>query len=110
MALTHLDLLLWGTGFAANAALLFVLGYRRQWILFPFFTALILLNVVRSIVLFFVLHYWTAHAYFYVYWSLALLDTALQLAVVYEIASKVFRPLNVWAQDLRRSFLYAISL
>jgi hypothetical protein len=107
--LTRLDLLLWGAGFAANVGLLFVLLYRERAHRFPFFTALITLNVVRTVILFFVLHYSTREVYFYAYWSLTLLDTGLQLAVVYEIASRVFRPLEIWADDLRSSFVYVGS-
>lgn len=93
-----------------NAGLLFVLCYRRRAGKFPIFTALIAMNVVRTIILYFVLHYLSKITYFRVYWSLLVLDTGLQLAVVYEIARKVFRPLNVWAEDLRSSFVYVLCL
>ena len=39
-----------------------------------------------------------------------MLDTTLQLCVVYEIASRVFRPLDVWAHDVRSSFVWLVSL
>lgn len=110
MPLTRLDLLFWGAGFAANAGLLFVLWYRGRARVFPFLTSLITLNVVRTIILFFVLRYLTKNTYFYTYWSLTVLDTTLQLAVVYEIASRVFRPLNMWAHDLRGSFVNVVCL
>jgi hypothetical protein len=108
--LTGLDLLFWGMGFAANASLLFVLWYRRRARHFPFFTTLITLNVARSVVLFVILHYFTRRTYSYFYWSLTVLDTTVQLAVVYEIASRIFRPLHVWATDLRFSFVYLVLL
>jgi hypothetical protein len=104
LRVTRLDLLFWTTGFLTNAALLFVLYHRGRARRVLFFTALIALNVMRTIVLYLVLHFGSKAAYFYSYWSFLLLDTILQLAVVYEIASSVFRPLNIWAQDLRRSF------
>jgi len=108
--LTGLDLLFWGVGFAANISLLFVLLYRRRVETFPLFTALITLNVVRTIILYLVLQYSTHNVYSHIYWSLAVLDTMLQLAVVYEVATRVFRPLNVWAEDLRGSALYSACL
>jgi hypothetical protein len=108
--LTPLDFLLWAAGFAGNVALLFVLLYRERDRRFPFFTALIAMNVARTLVLFFVLRYAARKVYFYAYWSFALIDTSLQLAVVYEVASRVFRPLEVWAHDLRDSFAYIGSL
>jgi hypothetical protein len=108
MPLTRLDFLFWCSGFALNAGLLAVLIYRGRARKFSFFTALIALNVVRTILLFLVLHYSSRATYFHVYWSLLILDTSLQLAVVYEVASKVFRPLDVWAMDLRTTFLLGL--
>jgi len=57
-----------------------------------------------------VLHYGTKDWYFYTYWSLTVLDTILQLCVVYEIASRVFRPLDVWGNDVQNNFLWLLSL
>ncbi len=64
----------------------------------------------RTIVLYCVLHYATKDGYFYTYWSLIVLDTMLQLCVVYEVASRVFRPLDVWADDVRSSFIWLLGL
>jgi hypothetical protein len=108
--LTSLDLFFWAAGFVVNLGLLFVLWYRRRARVFPFFTALVTLNVIRTIVLYFVHRYGTIFDYRYTYWSLAILDTMLQLCVVYEIASRVFRPLDVWAEDVRSSFVWLVSL
>jgi hypothetical protein len=108
--LTDLDLLFWAAGFVENLGLLFVLWYRRRAGRFPFFTSLATLVVIKTITLYFVHLYGTENGYAYTYWSLAILDMTLQLCVVYEVASLVFRPLNVWAEDLRSSFLWLISL
>lgn len=110
LRLTGLDLVFWGAGFVANLSLLAVLWYRRRARIFPFLTSLITLNVVRTVILYFVLRYASRNSYFYAYWSLIVLDTTLQLCVVYEIASQVFRPLDVWAHDLRTSFLWLTGL
>ncbi len=110
MHLTSLDLLFWAAGFLEHLGLLFTLVYRRRAKSFPFFTALITLNVVRTIVLYFVLKLGTTGDYFYSYWSLALLDTLLELCIVYEIAGRVFRPMGAWARDVRSSFLWMVSL
>jgi hypothetical protein len=110
MHLTGLDLLFWAAGFVENLGLLFVLWYRRRASAFPFFTTLATLIVVKTIALYFVNLYGTKNAYAYTYWTLAILDMTLQLCVVYEIASLVFRPLNVWAEDIRSSFVWLISL
>jgi hypothetical protein len=67
MHLTGLDLLFWAAGFLENLGLLFVLWYRRRAERFPFFTALITLVVIKSIVLYLVLRYGTKDGYFYTY-------------------------------------------
>jgi hypothetical protein len=108
--LTGLDLLFWAAGFVENLGLLFVLWYRRRAEAFPFFTALVTLVVIKTLTLYFVNLYGTKKDYAYVYWTLAILDMALQLCVVYEVAALVFRPLNVWAEDIRSSFVWLISL
>jgi hypothetical protein len=108
--LTGLDLFFWAAGFLGNLGLLFVLCYRRRAKEFPVFTALAALNLTRTTLLYCLLHYGTKRSYFYAYWSLAIIDTMLQLGVVYEISSRVFRPLNVWAQDVRSSFVWLLGL
>ena len=65
MPLTNLDLLLWVAGFLVHVALLFVLLWRGRVRTFPIFTTLIVLNVVRTIVLFVVSRKGTKAEYFY---------------------------------------------
>jgi hypothetical protein len=108
--LTVLDLLFWVAGFLGHLGLLFVLWYRRRAAVFPLFTALITLGSTQTIILYLVLHYGTKRSYFYTYWSVNFIDTMLQLGVVYEISSRVFRPLDVWAQDVRSSFVWLVGL
>ncbi len=105
MDLTSLDHLFWALSFIGHCILLSILIIRRRASLFPAFTTLIAANVLRTIVLFSVFRLGSTESYFYTYWSLAILDTALQIAVAYELAAKVFRPLGAWAPDVRRSFL-----
>jgi hypothetical protein len=110
MQLTSLDNLFWAAGFVVNLGLLFVLWYRRRAKEFPFFTVLVALSPTRTIVLYLLFHYGTKSSYFHTYWSLTMIDTVLQLCVVYEISSRVFRPLDVWAQDVRSSFVWLMGL
>ena len=110
MHLTVLDLFFWAAGFLGNLGLLFVLCYRRRAKEFPFFTSLVALGTARTTLLYCVLHYGTKRSYFYTYWSLAIIDTMLQFGVLYEISSRVFRPLDVWAQDVRGSFVWLVGL
>lgn len=101
MPLSTLDLLLWAAGFLGHLSLFLVLLLRRRARRFPVFTTLILLDVVRTIALFLIDREGTRATYFYSFWGLASADVALQLGVVYELASKVFRPLGEWAADIR---------
>jgi hypothetical protein len=105
-----MDLFFWAAGLAVHLILLFVLFYRKRANVFPFFTALIVFNVVRTVVLYFVVRYGTKSDYVQTFWSVAVLDVVLQLGVVYEVASRVFRPLNVWAPDVRSTFLWVVNL
>ena len=109
MRLTGLDLFFWAAGLAANALLLCVLVYRRRTSPFPFFTTLIALNVIRTVVLFVVLRLGSHESYFRTYWSLTVLDTLAQFGIVYEIATLVFRPAGVWALDVRQRFLWLLA-
>ncbi len=109
MQLTGLDLLFWAAGFVGHITLLYVLWRRHRATLFPVFTTLITANVIRTVTLYFTLHHTTKHVYFITYWSLAILDVSLQLAVVYEVAEHVFRPLGKWARDVRHAFILLIG-
>jgi hypothetical protein len=105
MHLTGLDLLLWAASFFGHVALLVVLFLRRRARTFPLFTTFICANILRTISLYLIARFGTKAAYFYTYWYLAIFDVVLQLGVVYELASGIFRPLGVWTKDIRRSFI-----
>lgn len=110
MPLSGLDLFFWVASFTGHVILFAVLWFRSRAAQFPLFTSLIGMNIVRTIALYFILKYGSKEDYFNAYWSLAILDVALQLAVVYEIAQHVFRPTGKWAEDLRWSFLWLLSI
>jgi hypothetical protein len=104
MHLTGLDLLFWAAGLVAHLTLLFVLLVCRRVKMFPIFTSLIAVNVGRTIALMLVGRHWIKASYFYTFWSFGILDTLLELLVVYEMYAKTFRPHGAWAPDLRRAF------
>lgn len=108
MHLNGLDLLFWVASFLGHVVLLCVLWIRRRIRMFPLFTCLITANIIRSIVLYAVLSYGTKATYFYTYQLLIALDVALQLGVVYEMASYIFRPLGVWPKDVRSGLVWLI--
>ena len=102
MNLSNLDLLFWAMSFIGQTALLLVLLLRRRFRNLPVFTTLITLNVVRTVALFLIRRHNAQSTYFYTFWSLAVFDVGLQFAIVYELSSKVFRPLGEWAPDIRK--------
>ena len=110
MHLTGLDLLFWAAGLIAHVALLCVLLIRRRFQVFPIFTALILSDIGRTAALAVVEKYGNKTSYFFTFWSLGILDTLLQLGVVYELYSDTFRPLGAWPDDLRVTFLRLMTL
>ena len=101
MHLTDLDLLFWTAGFGVHLILFCVLLIRRRYRKFPIFSTFIFSNIVRTVALYFVERHGSKASYFYTFWSLGLLDTGLQLAVVYEMYFCTFRPLGQWARDIR---------
>jgi hypothetical protein len=103
--LSSLDRLFWALAFFGHCILLGVLVVRHRTAEFPIFTTLISANIVRTIVLFLTMRYGSKDEYFYLYWTLAFVDLALQLAIAYEISTHVFQPLGAWAPDVRKSFI-----
>ena len=110
MQLNGLDFLFWVAGFVGNASLLCVLLWRRRHVGYPIFTSLIGMNVIRTVVLSCVLNFGSKSQYYYTYWSLTMVDAALQFSVVYEMATHTFRPLGTWARDVRGSLVGLICL
>lgn len=113
MHLTGIDFLFWAAGLVAHILLLGILFARRRAQSFPVFSALIATNIVRTLALYLiVIDHGSRYDYLVAYSCFATLDLLLQLGVVYEMASHVFRPMGHWAPDVRSSFLAmgAISL
>ncbi len=104
MNLSLLDTVLWAAGFVCYAALFTVLVYRKRYRIVPWFSAWILFGIVYTITLFSVFRSGTKETYRVVYWSGAFLDLLLQLAVVFEIASYVFRRGSQWVEGARSRF------
>jgi len=110
MQLTGMDLLFWAAGFTVNVVLLLVLWGRHRALTFPCFTLLITIYVIRTIILYFVVLAGSKHAYLIAYLWLGSLDLILQLCVVYEMASHVFRPLGHWAPDARGGLAWIVLI
>jgi hypothetical protein len=105
MNLSGLDLGLWATIFIGHVVLFTILLLRIRWRQFTVFTTLIGWNVVNSIVLYLFYRQSAWGWYTRAYWAFSILDFALQLGVIWEIARTIMRPTGIWSQEARRFFL-----
>jgi hypothetical protein len=105
MNLSALDLILIVSTMLGNAALFAVLISRRRWQEFPVFTAFMAFDTVLNPVGYAVLQHGSLGWYARVYWSQALIDFALQLGIIFEIARIVLRPTGTWVRDARKQFI-----
>jgi hypothetical protein len=104
MNLSTLAGVLWAAGFLGHVALFSVLMYRRRWREIPVFTAYIAFQAASTPILFAIFKQGSPMWYARVYWSYALLDFALQIAIVLEIARIVLRPTGTWVHDAKKQF------
>jgi hypothetical protein len=107
VSFSSLQNVFWAAGFLGQVGLLAVLLFRSRWRQFPVFTALIGFYIVRDIVAFVVYQKGSVQLYDEVYWIAFAFDTALQIALVFEIARIVLRPTGTWVRDARTTFLIA---
>lgn len=99
---SNVELWYWVAALFGHAALLLILIARHRVLSFPFFTAFVADNFVRSITLYLVHQRATSHTYLVMYVSLGFVDLLLQAAIAFEIAAHVFRPNGTWAPEVRR--------
>ena len=86
--------------------LLFALKRARR---FPLFTFYVASNFAEDVILYFVNWRGSRAAYFDVYWALKVVEVAAQFGALYEVAGIVFRPMGVWAPDIRKRFALLAS-
>jgi hypothetical protein len=110
MRLTDADFFYWTAGFLGHLFLLLILWRGHRVRKFPIFTTWIASSLARTAILVFVAHFEGRAFYYYYYWSLGIIDTALQLGVVYEMYSLTFRPLGEWAKDVRNTLWWLLLL
>jgi hypothetical protein len=103
-----MDQALWAVTFAEDLILIAVLFVRSRARSYPFFTALIGLDVARTVALFLIQRHGTKATYFYSYWSLALVDVLLQLTVLYRVALHIFRSTGEWVRGARKALMWLV--
>jgi hypothetical protein len=103
MELLSFDRFAWAVSFFGHIALLLLLTMRGRARSFPLFTTYIASNIAKTVILYFILHDRPGD-YSSAYWSMGVLDEALQFLVLLELALHVFRPTGVWAPDVWKTF------
>ena len=105
MNLSALDWLLVAATSLGTTVVFAVLVIRSRWKDFPFFTTYMGFDTVLVPLLFVIVRYGSQRLYFRVYWASVLIEFALQLGVIWEIARIVMRPTVTWVQDARKQFI-----
>jgi hypothetical protein len=108
MTPTWEDFVLWIAGTAALGGLFGVMLFKGRARQFPFFTTLVGFDAASSVALYLV--YSHARLYNPLYYTVQVVDFLLQLAVVAEIARKVFKPFGKWAAGARSFWIAACGL
>jgi hypothetical protein len=94
-----LERVLWGTTFLLNAGLVILLGYRRNYRVFPFFSLYVVLNLLQGMALFEVYRIWTfgSTASILVAWGLQFLVILARAFAVAEMCHRVLaRYPGIW--------------
>jgi hypothetical protein len=92
MRLVGVDEILWALGFLGQLALIATLLKQRMSSVFPIFTAYIAVSAIGDPIGYWVHQAGNVHALWETFFSLTLIDYALQLLVLFEIMWIVFRP------------------
>ena len=98
MNLSLMATVLWVAGFILNAALLFVLLFKRRYRTLPWFTAFIAAGCLYTIALFLGYRYGSKRAYAVIYWSCDFIDLLMQIGVVLEIGRAVMTRSGKWVE------------
>ena len=105
MDLSTLDWIFVAATSLGCAALFTTLLVRGRWKGFPAFSAYMGFDAALNPVLYAVLRYGSPTAYARTYYIAVLIEFALQLAVIWEIARIVLRPTGSWVHDAKKQFL-----
>ena len=101
MHLSLMEIVLWAAGLVFEAALIFVLLYKRRYRVVPWFTAWIAWVFLYTIALFLAYRFGFRHLYGLIYWSAGIVEMLLQVAMVFEIARSVLMRSGRWVEGAR---------
>jgi hypothetical protein len=100
----------WLAGFIGYTVLMAVLVVRKRYRTFPWFTFLLALEIVQSIVLFEAHRYAKPRAYFYTYWCFEVLDSLVRVGVFFELARITSRLLRENGSERMRALMIAVVI
>jgi hypothetical protein len=109
LPMKHLSLILWSVGLVLQVLLLALLFRRGLARRFPVLTGLIAFYVVRSLLLYGLIHFAARDTYQAWYDALSLADIALQMALAAEIATAALRERSTWS-GRRVAFVIPIAV
>lgn len=102
----NFDNAIWVAGMITEIVIIALLTYRRVWRTLPIFCSYLVWDILSNIGAFVVSHYFPEH-YFQVFFAEAIVDSALILCVLVELAWSVLRPVR---SSLPRSALVLVGV
>lgn len=104
MHFSALTIVFWAIGFTCDVLILGILGVRGRYREFPVFTSYFAFDIIRAGALFTAYMENARFLYRHVYYGLLVVDYALQVGIILEIARVVLRPTGSWLRDARAMF------
>jgi hypothetical protein len=102
----NFDNAIWLAGMIAEIVIIALLTYRRVWRTLPVFCSYLVWDILSNVGAFVAIHYYPDH-YFQVFFAEAIVDSALILCVLVELAWSVLRPLRA---SLSRGVLIVMGI
>jgi hypothetical protein len=102
----NFDNAIWVAGMITEIVIIALLTYRRVWRTLPIFCSYLVWDILSNVGAFVVIHYFPEH-YFQVFFAEAIVDSALILCVLVELAWSVLRPVR---SSLPRSALVLVGI
>jgi len=102
MHLTQWDYILWISGGVGYLLLAAVLIFKKRYRAFPWFSALLIAEILQSVILTTVCSPHHTLRYFYAYWVGEMLNAVLLAAVIFEVARKFSRDVGLTESGLLR--------
>jgi hypothetical protein len=110
MSLTSWDAWCWMIGVLGFIVLTFVLIYKKRYKVFPWFTGLLIFEIIQTGILFFVHHSGWSGLYFGVYWIGEIIEVVIRVGVMFELARITARHLGDKERRQVRPLLWTLVI